>query len=50
MQGLGAAALLRLRTKGHINKVLQLLAKWPDKGRESRRFSWRRIKSCNLAV
>jgi predicted glycosyltransferase involved in capsule biosynthesis len=22
----------------------------PDVGRESRRFSWRRIKSCNLAV
>ncbi|MFD2366654.1 glycosyltransferase family 2 protein [Pseudoduganella sp. GCM10020061] len=50
MQGLGAAELLRLRSKGHINKVLQLLAKWPDKGRESRRFTWRRIKSCNLAV
>lgn len=33
-----------------MNKVLQLLVRWPDLGRTSRTFSWRRIKSCNLAV
>ena len=36
--------------QGHINKVLQWLVQWPDLGRESRRFTWRRIKSCNLGV
>ena len=41
---------LRYRFKGDINKVLQLLLTWPDAARESRRFSWRRIKSCNLGV
>ncbi|MGZ5201880.1 MAG: glycosyltransferase family 2 protein [Telluria sp.] len=41
---------LRHRFKGDINKVLQLLARWPDAGRVRRRFSWRRIKSCNLGV
>ena len=50
LQTLGAADKLRYRAQGHINKVLQLLVKWPDAGRESRRFSWRRIKSCNLGV
>ncbi len=30
--------------------MLQLLVRWPDAGRASRRFSWRRIKSCNLGV
>ena len=47
---LGAIDKLRLRIGGHFNKALQLLFKWPDLGRESRRFSWRRIKSCNLGV
>jgi glycosyltransferase involved in cell wall biosynthesis len=46
----GAGQLLGYRFKGHINKVLQLLVTWPDLGRESKRFSWRRIKSCNLGV
>jgi glycosyltransferase involved in cell wall biosynthesis len=41
---------LGLRLRGDINKVLQLLVRWPDLGREHKRFSWRRIKSCNLAV
>jgi len=41
---------LRYRFKGDINKVLQLMLTWPDAARESRRFSWRRIKSCNLGV
>jgi glycosyltransferase involved in cell wall biosynthesis len=50
LQSLRPAAWLRLRAQGHVNKVLQLLARWPDAGRERKRFSWRRIKSCNLAV
>ncbi|PWF49003.1 glycosyl transferase family 2 [Massilia glaciei] len=47
---LGVADKLRLRHAGAINKVLQLLCKWPDAGRASKRFTWRRIKSCNLGV
>jgi glycosyltransferase involved in cell wall biosynthesis len=50
---LGALSLadkLRHRLRGDINKMLQLLARWPDVGRVRRRFSWRRIKSCNLGV
>ncbi|MES2320608.1 MAG: glycosyltransferase family 2 protein [Pseudomonadota bacterium] len=38
------------RLGGHVNKLLQLVLRWPDIGRTSRRFSWRRIKSCNLGV
>jgi glycosyltransferase involved in cell wall biosynthesis len=44
------ASKLRYRARGDINKVLQLLVRWPDVGRTSGRFSWRRIKSCNLGV
>jgi glycosyltransferase involved in cell wall biosynthesis len=47
---IGLAEKLRLRLSGDINKVLQWLLQWPDLGRESKRFSWRRIKSCNLGV
>jgi glycosyltransferase involved in cell wall biosynthesis len=50
---LGALPLadkLRYRASGDINKVLQLLLRLPDAGRVRRRFSWRRIKSCNLGV
>jgi glycosyltransferase involved in cell wall biosynthesis len=43
-------ARLRWRLRGDINKVLQLAVRWPDLGRTSRGFSWRRIKSCNLGV
>jgi glycosyltransferase involved in cell wall biosynthesis len=50
LQALETREKLRLRRDGDINKVLQLLVKWPDLGRESKRFTWRRIKSCNLAV
>lgn len=50
LQSLSTGDKLRLRAHGDINKVLQLLAKVPDVGRESKRFTWRRIKSCNLAV
>ena len=50
LQQAGAGAMLGYRFKGQINKVLQLLVRWPDLGRESKRFTWRRIKSCNLGV
>jgi predicted glycosyltransferase involved in capsule biosynthesis len=33
-----------------VNKVAQVLLRWPDIGRETKRFSYRRIKSCNLGV
>ncbi|MES2898573.1 MAG: glycosyltransferase family 2 protein [Pseudomonadota bacterium] len=42
--------MLGYRFHGHLNKTAQLLLRWPDMGRERKRFSWRRIKSCNLAV
>jgi len=48
--GLGLLARLRLRLGGDLNKVLQTMLRWPDVGRVRRKFSWRRIKSCNLAV
>lgn len=47
---MGLGDKLRFRLAGDINKVLQLLVRWPDAGRARRRFSWRRIKSCNLGV
>ncbi|GAB3430829.1 glycosyltransferase family 2 protein [Massilia solisilvae] len=47
---LGLGAKLRYRFAGHLNKVLQLLVRWPDVLRVRRRFTWRRIKSCNLGV
>jgi glycosyltransferase involved in cell wall biosynthesis len=46
----GALTKLSWRCQGRINKVLQWLVRWPDIGRQRRRFSWRRIKSCNLGV
>jgi GT2 family glycosyltransferase len=47
---LSAADKLAWRRKGELNKVLPLLFTLPDVARTSHRFSWRRIKSCNLAV
>ncbi|MBB3118037.1 glycosyltransferase family 2 protein [Pseudoduganella violacea] len=47
---LGLWGRLRLRLAGHSNKFLQTAITWPDLGRRRKRFSWRRIKSCNLAV
>jgi glycosyltransferase involved in cell wall biosynthesis len=47
---LGAGEKLAWRGRGELNKVLPLLMTFPDVGRTSRRFTWRRIKSCNLAV
>jgi glycosyltransferase involved in cell wall biosynthesis len=46
----GPFAMLRYRMRGDINKLLPVLARWPDAGRLRRHFSWRRIKSCNLGV
>jgi glycosyltransferase involved in cell wall biosynthesis len=50
LSALRLADKLRYRFAGDINKVLQLLVRLPDAGRVRRRFSWRRIKSCNLGV
>jgi glycosyltransferase involved in cell wall biosynthesis len=50
LAGLGVAERLRLRLAGDMNKVLQTMLRWPDLGRVRRKFSWRRIKSCNLGV
>jgi len=50
LQRLGTGEKLAWRRAGGLNKVLPLLLTLPDLGRTSRRFSWRRIKSCNLAV
>lgn len=47
---LGLTEKLALRARGHLNKVLQLLVKLPDLGRVQKRFSWRRIKGCNMAA
>lgn len=41
---------LRARFAGDMNKVIQTMLRWPDVGRVRRKFSWRRIKSCNLGV
>lgn len=48
--GLGVGERLRYRLRGDMNKVLQTMLRWPDIGRVRRKFSWRRIKSCNLGV
>jgi glycosyltransferase involved in cell wall biosynthesis len=50
LAGLGAPAKLRYRLAGDINKVLQLLVRWPNLWRVRRSSSWRRVKSCNLGV
>ncbi len=50
MQRLSLADKLSLRLGGHLNKLLQLLLHWPDIGRARHRFSFRRIKGCNLAI
>jgi len=50
LQRLGALEKLRLYLAGSANKFLQTMLTMPDLGRESKRFTWRRIKSCNMAV
>jgi glycosyltransferase involved in cell wall biosynthesis len=46
----GTATRLAWRLRGDLNKTLQLGLRWPDLARVRNSFSWRRIKSCNLAV
>jgi GT2 family glycosyltransferase len=46
----GLGTRLGWRLHGDLNKTLQLGLRWPDLGRVRNGFSWRRIKSCNLAV
>ena len=48
--GMSVGERLRHRLSGDMNKVIQTMLRWPDLGRVRRKFSWRRIKSCNLAV
>jgi len=48
--GMTVGERLRHRLAGDMNKVVQTMLRWPDLGRVRRKFSWRRIKSCNLAV
>lgn len=50
LQRLGTIDKLAWRRRRAFNKVLPLLFTLPDLGRTSKRFTWRRIKSCNLAV
>jgi glycosyltransferase involved in cell wall biosynthesis len=46
----GAGERLGFRLRGQMNKLLQTLVRLPDVGRVSQRFSWRRIKGCNMAM
>ncbi len=50
LPGATGAAKFGYRLRGHMNKVLQTLLRLPDIGRAKKRFSWRRIKGCNLAM
>ena len=50
LPGASGAAKFGYRLHGHMNKVLQLLFRLPDIGRAKHRFSWRRIKGCNLGM
>ncbi len=50
IQQLGALEKLKLYLAGNANKFLQTMLHLPDLGRESKRFTWRRIKSCNMAA
>jgi GT2 family glycosyltransferase len=45
---LGLLDKLRLRASGAINKAAPLLLTLPDLGRRRHRFSFRRIKGCNM--
>lgn len=50
VQSLGLFEKLRMRLSGEANKLAQLLWTLPDVGREKTRFSFRRIKGCNMAI
>lgn len=49
LQALSLAEKLRYRLQGGLGKAAQLLVKLPDLGRRRHRFSFRRIKGCNMA-
>jgi glycosyltransferase involved in cell wall biosynthesis len=49
LQNMSLSDKLRLRLGGGANKLLQMLWTLPDLGREKKRFSFRRIKGCNMA-
>lgn len=49
LQSLSLADKLRYRLQGGLGKAAQLLVKLPDTGRRRHRFSFRRIKGCNMA-
>jgi glycosyltransferase involved in cell wall biosynthesis len=50
LQSMGLFDKLRLRMSGGVNKLPQMLWTLPDLGREMSRFSFRRIKGCNMAI
>jgi glycosyltransferase involved in cell wall biosynthesis len=50
LQSIGLADKLRLRLSGGTNKLPQMLWTLPDLGREKSRFSFRRIKGCNMGI
>jgi glycosyltransferase involved in cell wall biosynthesis len=50
VQPQGALARIALRLRGRVGKLPQRLLTLPDIGRRRRRFSFRRIKGCNLGV
>ncbi|WP_426339536.1 glycosyltransferase family 2 protein [Pseudoduganella sp. S-14] len=50
IQRLGPLEKFKLYLTGGANKFLQTVVPLPDVGRESKHFTWRRIKSCNMAA
>lgn len=50
LAGASTADKIAYRLRGDTNKLLPLVLKLPDVGRERRSFTYRRIKSCNLGV
>jgi glycosyltransferase involved in cell wall biosynthesis len=50
LQSIGLVDKLRLRMSGGANKLAQMLWTLPDVGREKSRFSFRRIKGCNMGI
>lgn len=50
LPAVSALKKIQHRLHGDLNKVSQVLLRWPDVARERRGFSYRRIKSCNLGV
>jgi GT2 family glycosyltransferase len=50
LRSIGLIDKLRLRLSGGANKLPQMLWTLPDVGREKTRFSFRRIKGCNMGI